>query len=718
MQARSKTPWFASLLVLASLVLAAPPAEAAEPAAERSIFDLDDVEDVTAPPAPTPQTEKPPATEPEETAPEPQPDEPAAVDPPAVTPPTPARPAKPRVIDVRPGSTGPGPTGPAAPPVARAAQRLPVPPPDVQAKALVQVKAQLKDEFRATGSERVTLARTLLDAGVAEEDASTRFVLLREARDVASSAGDARTGLAAARHIAGGYTVDLTEMGMAVLTTASRAATGADRAPDVAAVALTLLTRAADARQFDLALRIAGIAERSAKLMRSQPLVNNLQALARDLTARKNNADRLDAARAALEKNPADPGACAVMGRHLCLDEGNWEEGLPYLAKSNDAALKALAAKESPPPAGPASQFDLGTAWWTAAQAQTITAKLRMQERAAHWYTKAMPGLVAARRAEAAARVDGARKVLPEVVLLRLPTTADAGRSGRGRGAPAGPQQPKAARGKPPVKKVITESLAFDATDKPYLLQGRLEIAEKSKGVEITVGPGAEIRGGQIYLSTSGRMTVRGSAERPAVLRNVELSMDNGGSFDAEYAILDECTFTRGGIWWSYHSTKWTFRNCVMYKSRFASLEGVSYGFRMESCRFVGMTFPEAEHRRDPGKVFKHVDHLRRDWNRIRGCEFVDCVVPPTIAWCAEQSSFIGCKFVPGEAYEGDEEFEWAAFVADTVGPKPQAVFDSRPGKGAGVRVIGWDQAADVPRFGETLVPEITYATKAVLKDQ
>jgi len=75
----------------------------------------------------------------------------------------------------------------------------------------------------------------------------------------------------------------------------------------------------------------------------------------------------------------------------------------------------------------------------------------------------------------------------------------------------------------------------------------------------------------------------------------------------------------------------------------------------------------------------------------------------------------MACKFTPGEMFEGKEDFEWKAFVAEPAGESPRAVFDARPGTRGKVRVVAME-AVDVPRVGEKLIPEIAYATRAMAR--
>ena len=53
------------------------------------------------------------------------------------------------------------------------------------------------------------------------------------------------------------------------------------------------------------------------------------------------------AARKLLETTPDNPSACLVEGRYRCFYEGDWESGLPLLAKADDMQLSELAERIS-----------------------------------------------------------------------------------------------------------------------------------------------------------------------------------------------------------------------------------------------------------------------------------------------------------------------------------------------------------------------------------
>jgi len=243
------------------------------------------------------------------------------------------------------------------------------------------------------------------------------------------------------------------------------------------------------------------------------------------------------------------------------------------------------------------------------------------------------------------------------------------------------PQGSLAGSGKPVVVegRDLDAGFEFTNTSAPYELRGTLAVPTKQdshllEAQIITVAAGVEIRGGTIDIGRRGQISIEGAAGKPAVLRSVTLAQNlNNHGFKARNAVFDRCKFAKTGGWFSYASSKWEFDSCLFYKCMFAGLRGVDFGLKFSHSAFVGMDFPELEHRREKGKSFDHMDHLRTTWNKIVRCQFVDCEIPPTLVWCAEESNHLGCRFVVVETFESQHKTTVVAYVADTVGRTPDA---------------------------------------------
>jgi hypothetical protein len=94
-----------------------------------------------------------------------------------------------------------------------------------------------------------------------------------------------------------------------------------------------------------------------------------------------------------LDESPDDPQANLAVGRYYCFVKGEWERGLPFLAKGSDRRLAALAETDLRLPIVPIDQSDLADRWWELGEGGGALQKDAAQKRAAHWYRQAAPNL-------------------------------------------------------------------------------------------------------------------------------------------------------------------------------------------------------------------------------------------------------------------------------------------------------------------------------------
>lgn len=98
-----------------------------------------------------------------------------------------------------------------------------------------------------------------------------------------------------------------------------------------------------------------------------------------------------------LVKNPDDPDANTVAGKYASFVLGDYQEGLPLLAKSNDKNLKTLADHELDPThvATALQKVEMGDEWVLAIKKFPALWRIFF-DRAGHWYKEAWPNLDAA----------------------------------------------------------------------------------------------------------------------------------------------------------------------------------------------------------------------------------------------------------------------------------------------------------------------------------
>jgi hypothetical protein len=358
--------------------------------------------------------------------------------------PTPARTTPPEVTHqtiaptsapLAPGATVPGtpslpsPTPPdVVRPPAPARSRLAVPTSVEQARSRKVFKELFVDELkdRSSASRRSLASKLLAIADKTTDNATDRFVLLIGARDAAAEGGDLRLAARAAALTASLYDVDAVRLMVdAALKGPLKPVTPA-LGSDGLQVGLDLEKELLSADDYVTAARV---------LTALQPLAAGNQAMAvyrergRQLAEMRLAWEHTEAASEHLKKNAMDPAANAAVGEFLCFVKGDFEHGLPALARSDDPAVHAAATRDLAGGSAPSQQIAIGDGWWDLAErAARDMLKTGMQQRAAYWYARALSSgqvtglthtLLEKRIAAAPPRSDGAQSMfhpVPETV--------------------------------------------------------------------------------------------------------------------------------------------------------------------------------------------------------------------------------------------------------------------------------------------------------------
>ena len=273
--------------------------------------------------------------------------------------------------------------------------RLPVPDQPTQKEALGLVGEVDTGDYEAakTPEAKQALAQKLLQAAAETTEAANRYVLLKVARDVAARAADVDLAFEAADAMAAAYQVEAPGMKSEILETALRAAGTPEQQRAVVGGALALVDQAAAGDDYEAATRLGRFALSAARRTRDPKLLNRVMVRNREVEKAGRMHRKVKIALESLERNPGDPEANLTVGRYLCLVKGEWEKGLAMLALGSDDELKALAVKELEGASEPAAQAALGDGWWDLAQKEEGPGKARFEERARHWYGKALPAL-------------------------------------------------------------------------------------------------------------------------------------------------------------------------------------------------------------------------------------------------------------------------------------------------------------------------------------
>jgi hypothetical protein len=272
--------------------------------------------------------------------------------------------------------------------------REPAPGEAAQALAIKHLHERYKDEYAKAQTDptaRADLAARLLEASrQPKSTANERFVLLREARDLAARAFDLVNAFQAAEEMARRFAVSPAEMKAAALTAAAPAATTAEANQSLAEHALGVMQEAVDADAFETAVRLGKLAADAAGKSKNQQLVENISGRNREVHAMRQTFAAMRSVLDRLAQDPEDAAANLAMGRYQGLAKGNWDRALFYLAQGSDPVLRRLAQRDLARPDDSKEQLQIAEAWWTLAEKEKAGAQVHLQQRAVFWYEQAI----------------------------------------------------------------------------------------------------------------------------------------------------------------------------------------------------------------------------------------------------------------------------------------------------------------------------------------
>jgi hypothetical protein len=304
---------------------------------------------------------------------------------------------------------------------AGATAKTAVPSKAAQDKALKLVLEVFQDDLQSARAPaaRVQLATELLRQGRdTKDDLTLRYVLLREAGNLAAEGGDALLAFSAIEEIGKTFTTDVLASKAVALATAAESATTPEAGKAVHDLTLPLIAAALDADSYDAARVLGKVAEAAARKAKSPRLVLDAQKRAEEIRAAEKGFAKQQGYLDRLKANPDDAAANLELGKYYGLTKRHWDRAMPYLARGADATYKALAERDLAAPRDAVAQAGLADAWWEQA-AKEKPASVAVQTRAAFWYDKAIGQLAGLSRTKAQKRLDlvaerlGGAAVLP-----------------------------------------------------------------------------------------------------------------------------------------------------------------------------------------------------------------------------------------------------------------------------------------------------------------
>ncbi len=302
--------------------------------------------------------------------------------------------------------------------VARASEdkREPVP----EASAQQQAEKSIKDLFKSdyanhAASTRDVLAQKLLaNAATATDDPAGRYVLLREARDIAAAVGDTDTALSAAYSIETEYAVPPGDALLGAMTALRKVPLSPPAAMRLTIDGLDAIHLALVGDRVDIAMKIAQVLVAVAPRTGDAELVAAVRDWETDVRSADGDSRRVASDRKVLAEQPEDPKASASVGKYDCLSLGRWDEGVRLLIRSEDPKLRAASSADLAGKGDPASAERAAAAWAAVAATSHGVARDRILAHVCALYRLALPGLTGLEKVRAS-------KLLAEAVAAARP---------------------------------------------------------------------------------------------------------------------------------------------------------------------------------------------------------------------------------------------------------------------------------------------------------
>ncbi len=271
--------------------------------------------------------------------------------------------------------------------------KSPLPSADDIKSAMTTVKDVFKDEYKnlKTADDRKALAKKLIEqAADPANNPAMAYSLISESARIAGDAGDISTVSDASKLFAGKFEGDSLPIRIKMFESAEKASSklGTESLSALAEEYLKLADEAISADDFSTVTALCANADRTAKKAKNTALVSKAADKKKDAADALNGLKNVSAAIEKLKASPDDPGANFAVGKYTCFSKGDWDRGLPMLAKGSDKDYKEtaeldLAAKDT------ASTMLSADKWWNLADKEkSKTAKSAIMSHAAEKYQK------------------------------------------------------------------------------------------------------------------------------------------------------------------------------------------------------------------------------------------------------------------------------------------------------------------------------------------
>jgi hypothetical protein len=280
--------------------------------------------------------------------------------------------------------------------------KAPVPEETKIAKARSELKETFGD-FEQKGkkpAEKLKLAEEFVTVSTSEKDPALRYALLDAARRLALEGQDVNEAVTISAQLEALFDVDPLAVRLETLKLAGGTTLPIDAWESAAELAAELANTAQEQGRLEIADAASLLAVDHAAHSKNIDFKKGIKPMRDKVVAQLKLWEMVKTGEKTLETKPDDPAANLAVGKWQCLHLGDWDKGIPHLAKSGDAKLAAAAGAEKD-----AKLVAAADAWLAAAEALTGAEKLAAQRHALELYQEASEKLTGLEQLKAAKRV-------------------------------------------------------------------------------------------------------------------------------------------------------------------------------------------------------------------------------------------------------------------------------------------------------------------------
>ncbi|MES2793032.1 MAG: hypothetical protein V4719_25695 [Planctomycetota bacterium] len=271
----------------------------------------------------------------------------------------------------------------------------PVPDLAAQETSNKELHELFKDEYGNLKRDEAKLLFATKLKSVADEsddDLTTKYVCLEEARRLTAEAGDLTKAMTLADTQALKFQTNAGQVKAATLKIVSQKFKSPAVNADLISHSLTLIDELMLVNDYQLAGNVAMVAGQVAVRMKDKATAAMLVDLRRENEELAKEFPLANQAHTTLQKQPNNAEAKALWGRWLCFREDKWDEGLKLLQDTGDEKQRELVARDLTGPTETEAMIQLGSDWLDYAKSRKDRSLVGFCTRAVHWLSQAEKG--------------------------------------------------------------------------------------------------------------------------------------------------------------------------------------------------------------------------------------------------------------------------------------------------------------------------------------